>query len=201
VNPECLRQGVQCTCMAYPSKTGRAAILAAAMELLGREGLRGMSLRAVATSLQLAPNALYRYFADREHLEAAVAAEVAATLHAVLFQAGRRRPPEQSIRSIARAYMRFAKEQHWLYEALLVRRPVTGEDAVAPQQLWLFVVEQVSHLSGEARAPEAAVALWAFLHGMAALQSAEMFNQKKPFRSLEFGLNAWMEACKGSAHR
>jgi hypothetical protein len=44
------------------------------------------------------------------------------------------------------------------------------------------------------------VALWAFLHGIAALQSAQAFNEEKPISSFEFGLLAWIEAAKRVRH-
>jgi AcrR family transcriptional regulator len=187
--------------MAYPAKTDRSAILAAAVRILSQQGLRGMSWRAVAASLRLAPNSLYRYFASRSHLEMAVAAEVAGRLHAALLKTNpEKQAAEKSIRAFAKAYLRFAREQHLLYEALLVPRPATGEDAIAPKRLWLFAVELVSRVSGPKVAQESTVALWAFLHGIAALQSADAFDEEKPFSSsFEFGYRAWMEAARAAA--
>jgi AcrR family transcriptional regulator len=141
---------------------------------------------------------MYSYFVDREHLQTAVAAEVAATLHARLLRACAKKTPEESIISLAKAYLRFAKEQHLLYEALVVTRPAAGEDAVAPERLWLFFLDQVSQITGGPKAQEAAVALWAFLHGIAALQSAQAFNEEKPASSFEFGLSAWIQAAKAA---
>jgi AcrR family transcriptional regulator len=186
--------------MAYPAKTDRAAIIAAGVSILAQSGLRGMSWRAVAAVLELAPNALYRYFKGREQLEMAVAAEVAARLHAALLkQHSVRHLPERAVRIFAATLLQFAREQHLLYEALLVPRPVTGEDAVAPRRLWLFAVDLVSRISGEAVAQEATVALWAFLHGIASLQSADAFGGEKPFASsFEFGLRAWIAAAKAA---
>jgi len=166
------------------------------MDLLSQQGLHGISIRSVAGALQLAPNALYRYFADREELESAVAAEVAARLHVVLMKACVARSPEASIRALAAAYLLFAKRQHLLYQALLVPRPATGDAAIAPEQLWLFVVEQVSRVSGPRARQQAAVALWAMLHGMAALQSVNAFNKEKPRSSLDFALAAWIQAAQ-----
>lgn len=184
--------------MAYPAKTNRATVLHAAMHLLSQQGLHGISIRAVAAALNLAPNALYRYFADREALEAAVAAEVAARLHLVLSKACKSKAPEASIRALAAAYLLFARKQHLLYEALLVPRPSTGDAAIAPEQLWHFVVEQVSRVSGHRASQQAAVALWAMLHGMAALQSVNAFNREKPRNSLEFALSAWLDAAQAA---
>jgi AcrR family transcriptional regulator len=187
--------------MAYPAKTDRSAILAAAVGILAQQGLRGMSWRAVAASLGLAPNSLYRYFASRKHLEMAVAAEVAGRLHAALLKTNpEKQAAEKSIRAFAKAYLLFAREQHLLYEALLVPRPASGEDAIAPRRLWLFAVGVVSRVSGPKAAQEATVALWAFLHGIAALHSADAFDAEKPFSSsFEFGYRAWMEAARAAA--
>jgi AcrR family transcriptional regulator len=184
--------------MAFPAKTDSRKILEAAMILLAREGLRGMSLRAVAVSLKIAPNAIYRYFNDYAHLVAAVGAEVCRRLHAVLRKAAHGREPEAAVRAIAKAYLKFARENELLYEALLIPRPAAGDEAADPEQLWLFVVGQAARLAGEARAAEAAVSLWAFLHGMAALQSAQLLGAEKPVTSFDFGLNAWLSAARKS---
>ena len=170
------------------------------MDLLAQNGLRGMSIRSVAGSLGLAPNAMYSYFVDIKQLQTAVAAEVAGRLHAMLLEACTEKTSEDSIRSLAKAYLRFAKEQHLIYEALVVTRPASGEDAIVPERLWLFFVEQVRRITGASKSQEAAVALWAFLHGIAALQSAQAFNEEKPGSSFEFGLSAWIEAAKVARH-
>ena len=48
-------------------------------------------------------------------------------------------------------------------------------------------------------AHQAAVSIWALLHGMAALQSAGAFNEEMPFSSLEFALDAWLTAAHAAA--
>jgi hypothetical protein len=63
------------------------------------------------------------------------------------------------------------------------------------------VVEQVTQLSGAAHAREAAVALWAFLHGMTALEAAKMFGEQKPAKSFDFGLDCWLAAVARSSDR
>jgi AcrR family transcriptional regulator len=180
--------------MAYPSQTHRQAILDAAVELLSKRGLHGLSIRAVAGTLQLAPNAMYHYFANRDEMLVAVAAEVSAKLHEVLLTASEGLKPKQSIRAMVEAYMSFARDHHLLYEVLVIPRPASGRDAVAPKLLWLFLVSQVTRLSGEAASPEAAVALWAIVRGTAALQSAGAFNEQMPASGLDFALDAWLVA-------
>ena len=190
------RQAVEYTFMPYPAKTDRRTILAAAVEQLKRDGLRGISLRSLAASLALAPNALYRYFANRAQLEAALTEESARRLHAVLRRAVGRKQPGEAIRSLARAYVKFARDERHLYEILMLPALASGED-VARCDLWVFVVNQVARLSGLPRAREAAVALWAFLHGMTALEAAKVFNEEKPASSFEFGLNSWLATVSG----
>jgi AcrR family transcriptional regulator len=187
--------------MAYPPKTDRAAIITAGVTILAHSGLRAMTWRAVAAALKLAPNALYRYFDNRQQLETAVAAEVASRLHAALLeQHSAKQSPERAVRTFASTLLKFAREQNLLYEALLVPRAAIGEDAIAPQRLWLFTVQLVSRVSGEPVAREATVALWAFLHGIASLQSADAFDEEKPFASsFEFGFQSWIVAAKAAA--
>lgn len=177
--------------MPYPAKTDRQTILAAAMEQLKCDGLRGISLRSLAASLALAPNALYRYFADRAQLEAALAEESARRLHTVLRRAVGRKQPSEAIWSLARAYVKFARDERHLYEILMLP-PLGSAEGAARCDLWLFVVNQVARLCGLSHAREAAVALWAFLHGMTALEAAKVFGEEKPATSFEFGLNSWL---------
>ena len=180
--------------MAYPSKTNRKTILAAAVEQVEANGFRGLSLRSLATSLELAPNALYRYFSDRAVLESALADEVYRLIHASMQRAVRRGTPEQAIRSIGRAYLAFARKHPNLYELFLLPCDVENKEDDAHVALWNFVVQHMTELTGPDRADEASVALWAFLHGITGLEAAKVFGALKPLSSYEFGLNALLAA-------
>ena len=184
--------------VAYPAKTDRGTILAAAVEQIEREGLRGLSLRSLAASLGLTPNALYRYFADRAVLESALAGEVSRFLHVAMQRAVRKDDPEQTIRGIARAYLAFARKQPNLYELLLMPCDVEDEGASLHEGLWNFVVEHVSALTGPRHANEASVALWAYLHGIAQLEAIKVFGTEKPGKTFDFGLDAWLMAASAS---
>lgn len=184
--------------MAYPSKTDRETILAAAVEQVEEHGMRGLSLRSLAATLGLAPNALYRYFADRSALESALAGEVSRILHIAMQRAVRQGTPEQAIRGLSRAYLVFARKHPNLYEFLLLPCETKGGEAVSRENLWSFVIEHVATLTGQRRADDASVALWAFLHGIAELEAANVFGDKKPGTSFEFGLNAWLAAASSS---
>ena len=179
--------------MPYPSKTDRQTILSAAVKQLARVGIRDLSLRNLAASLDLAPNAIYRYFADRSALEAALASEAARQLELALRKAADGCEPVTAIRGMSSAYIKFAKDNRHLYDVMTSAR-APEHDATSHQSLWTFTVEQVRRVAGSERAAEASVALWAFLHGAVALEAAQVFGESKPASGLGFGLDAWFIA-------
>src|ERR1700723_4426488 len=154
----------RCTvfCMPYPSKTDRQTILSAAIKELVHGGIRNLSLRNIAASLDLAPNAIYRYFSDRGALEAALANEAARQLELALRKAAGGREPVTAIRKMSSAYLKFARDNPHLYEAMMSLQ-APGHDATSHVSLWTFTVEQVQRIAGSERAAEASVGLWAFL--------------------------------------
>ena len=177
--------------MPFPSKTDRSAILSAALEELSSGGIRNLSLRNIAATLGLAPNALYRYFSDRAALEAALADACARQLEMDLRKAARGADAAKTIRRMADAYLHFARNNRNLYEVFMSFK--TPDHAGSPRQsLWSFTVEQVQRMTGETHAREAAVALWALLHGAATLEAGQVLGKSKPASGFEFGLNAWL---------
>src|SRR5580692_3978552 len=173
--------------MPYPSKTDRQTILSAAVKDLVHGGIRDLSLRNIAASLDLAPNAIYRYFADRRAIEAALQLELA------LRKAADGCEPVTAIRKMSSAYIKFARDNPHLYEAMMSLH-APGHDATSHQSLWTFTVEQVQRIAGADRAAQASVALWAFLHGAATLEAAQVLGEIKPASGLEFGFEAWLMA-------
>ena len=179
--------------MPYPSKTDRETILSAAVKHLAHGGIRDLSLRNLAASLDLAPNAIYRYFSDRSALEAALASEAARQMELALRRAADGREPVTAIREMSSAYIKFARDNRHLYE-VMTSLHAPEHDATSHQSLWTFTVEQVRRVAGSDRAAEASVALWAFLHGAVALEAAQVFGESKPASGLGFGLDAWFIA-------
>jgi len=182
--------------MPYPSKTDRQTILSAALKDLKRKGIRDLSLRNLAASLDLAPNAIYRYFSDRSALEAGLANEAARQLELALRKAAAGCEPVSTIREMSSAYMKFARDNRHLYEVMMSLH-APDHDANARQSLWEYTVEQVRRIAGSDRAAQASVALWAFLHGAVTLEAAQVFGENKPASGLEFGLDAWLMAISG----
>lgn len=183
--------------MAYPGKIDRAQVLAVALEQLSRDGMHRLSLRSIAAALGVAPNALYRYFADRAQLDAALDGEITTRMHEALRAAAGRKGPESAIRAMAAAYLNFAHEHRFLYEAWVRPCSPIEENVAAHEALWVFVAGEVARIAGEEKAPEAATALWAFLHGFVELEAAGVFQQGKPRGSFDWGLKAWMAAARG----
>jgi AcrR family transcriptional regulator len=179
--------------MPYPSKTDRQAILSAAVKDLARRGIRDLSLRNLAASLDLAPNAIYRYFSDRSVLEAALANEAARRLELALRKAADGREPVTAIREMSSAYIKFARDNRHLYEVMMSLH-APEHDTTSHQSLWTFTVEQVQRIAGSDRAGRASVALWAFLHGAVALEAAQVLGEIKPASGIEFGFEAWLMA-------
>ena len=109
-------------------------------------------------------------------------------------KAAARKGPAQAIRAIANAYVRFAHEHPEIFSLTLRPSGNDGDDNAAHLRSWQFVLGQVSRLYDEKRAPEATLALWAFLHGMILLQQAGVFGTMKPASSFASGLEMWIEA-------
>jgi AcrR family transcriptional regulator len=184
--------------MPYPSKTDRNSILLAAVEEISHSGIRDLSLRNLASLLGLAPTALYRYFSDRAELEAALANECAQRLENVLRNAIRGVDATEALRRISSGYVRFAREHRNLYEVMM--SPHSSKyDYSAKQSLWKFTTERVALLSGATKAPEAAVALWALLHGTVALEATQVLGEEKPASGLRFIFEAWLSAVSSAS--
>ncbi len=191
VHLTCHRVKVYTAHMPFPAKTDRNAILSVALGELSSGGIRNLSLRNIAATLGLAPNALYRYFSDRAALEAALADESARRLEMALRKAAGGSVAAKAIRRMAGAYLQFARDNRNLYEVFMSFH--TPDHAGSPRQsLWSFTVEQVQRMTGEMHAKEAAVALWALLHGAATLEAGQVIGENKPASGFEFGLKAWL---------
>lgn len=188
--------------MAYPAKTDRDSILNVAMKQVENEGVESLAIRSVASALGLAPNALYRYFESLGALKAAVAEEARLQMLEVMQKASGRKGPTESIRAISEAYLRFAHEQPRVFALYL---KTSGPDSDIPQctpecaRNTEFFLGQVTRVYGEKRAWEASLALWAFLHGLAALREAGVLSAAQSSISLKFSLKMWIDGALSSS--
>ena len=63
----------------------REALIQAAVRVIERDGIDALTLRSVSSMLGVSQTAMYRHFADKDSLLAAVGAEGFATLYPVVF--------------------------------------------------------------------------------------------------------------------
>lgn len=178
--------------MAYPAKTDRACILAAAMEQIESSGGEPLAIRSAAARLGLAPNALYRYFESLAALEQAVAEEVRLQMFQLMQDAAEQGDPAETMRAIAGAYLRYAHERPHLFAYTL--KP-TGNGLPSPQcvRSTAFIQEQVARLYGADRAMAATNALLSFLGGLAQSSNAGVLPVEQASTCFRFGLEAWIE--------
>ena len=179
--------------MAYPAKTDRGTILAAALEQVERDGVENLAIRAVAAQLGLAPNALYRYFENLAALEAALAEEVRRQMLHTMEHTVEGKAPAEAVRAIGEAYLRFALDRPRAFALYL---KTYGAEDHTPQCVknTAFFLQHVNRVYGRKRADKAAHALWAFLHGSAVLLDAGLVPEEQAFTNLRFGLQIWIDA-------
>lgn len=195
----CARSRCTPLIMAFPSKTDGHAIMAAAIELLERDGEAALTLRRVSSRLGVTPNALYRYYSSRDVLVAAVANEVARRLlEAInLALAGTIKADSAvRVRTLMDVYADFADTHPTLYLTLTTAKASAAAELpvpLHPDLLWLKVIEVLEPLTGQANAPAAAVTLWSLLHGMWALKQANRLGGKKPEDINDFALEVFLK--------
>lgn len=143
-------------------------IVSAARELLEAEGMAGLSMRRLADRLGIKAPSLYKHFADKHALEAAIIStgfeEQAERFEQAVAGA------DNPLVAIAQAYREFARLHPHLYR-LMTERPLARENlrsgVEARAALPLF--EAVGEDTDLARAA------WAFAHGMTNLELNNRF--------------------------
>jgi AcrR family transcriptional regulator len=142
-------------------------IVAAARELLEREGADALTMRRLADRLGIRAPSLYKHLPDKTAVESAVIAagleDLAAVLEAAV--AGAAEP----LMALAAAYRGFALGHPHLYR-LMTDRPLPREQLPAgvEERAAAPVLRAVGN-------PDRARAVWAFAHGMVVLELAERF--------------------------
>lgn len=181
--------------MPYPSKTDRSTILLKAIAEIEKNGAQDLSLRGLAAELGLATNALYKYFADKAALRAAIAEKCAADVEAAMKTASEGFEPEQAIRRMAIAYIDFAQKNPNIYQVMTSYHD-HSHDETARHNLFAFTCSKLALVCGSERAAESSIAFWAMLHGSVSLQAAGVFGELKPVSGLNFGFEALMKSLK-----
>ncbi len=152
----------------------RAAVVAAAEELLESGGPSAVTLRAVGEAAGVSRTAPYRHFEDKADLMQALAARTLETLAARIRTAAAADGPRTPLRRGSTAYVRFAVEQPHHYLLIFGDAPLADPRPEADDgMLALRELVERGQAAGELPAApprELATVLWATLHGLAQLR-------------------------------
>jgi len=161
----------------------RAALVAAAVELLEAEGPLGVSLRGAARRAGVSQAAPYRHFRDKGALLAAVAEQGFRDMAAAGARAAEQYPddPARALRAMAAAWVRFVAD-HPSHYRLMLGPSVRGRDhpslRASAGAAWTGLVGAVASCqrAGRVKAGDPmplAFALWCLVHGLATLIADE----------------------------
>ena len=163
-------------------------ILRCALEELQRSGVEQFSLRAVGAAAGITPMAVYRHYRDREALLAA-AGEEAFNVWKARVAAIRAAPPLNWLRQVGRAYAEFALDEPEFFDACFVLRTSVERlypaDFIAGKSpVIALAVQRIEEAQGQGQlaegdALEAAMSMWAQVHGLAMLHRSGRFAMKR----------------------
>jgi AcrR family transcriptional regulator len=151
-------------------------IVSVARALLVEEGIEGLTLGRVAAALGIKPPSLYKHFASRGDLEAALIAIGLAELGDAMEAAG------ADLHAVGAAYRTFALANPELYR-LMTSAPLPRDKL--PEGLEARVLLPLHKVISD---PHLARAAFAFAHGMVSLEIAQRF---PPWSKLE---KSWTRA-------
>ncbi|CAA6604310.1 Regulatory protein TetR [Rhodospirillaceae bacterium LM-1] len=155
-------------------------ILSATRQLVEREGFKALTARRVAEAIGYSPGTLYNLFANQDDLVVQVNAQTLSMLDQALAGVRLSGKPEADLLAQAMAYLAFLDQHPRLWELLFEYR--LGENSPLPdwfnariQELLLKVEAALAPLfkpSENRNRAEAALVLWASLHGIGSLASS-----------------------------
>jgi AcrR family transcriptional regulator len=144
-------------------------VVAAARDLLEREGPDGLTMRRLADRLGIRAPSLYKHVESKEELEALLMAEafrgMGRDLHDAVASTGAGGSPTEALAALGSAYRRWALAHPHLYR-LVTGGPLPRERL--PEGLEAWTAEPVVTATGGD--PDRARAAWAFAHGMTILE-------------------------------
>jgi AcrR family transcriptional regulator len=168
----------------------RAALVAEALRTMQTSGIEQLTLRAVGDRLGVSRTALYRHFADKQALLAAVAAEGFRMLREQLVAARETHPAGAAgFEAMGRAYVRFAVTHRESYRVMFgrfIEACSTDQDlAREAQATFQTLVDALAGLQEAALIRQddpvqQAAFIWAVVHGVAMLAIDGQLAQRDP---------------------
>ena len=160
----------------------RAALVAAAAELLESEGASTLSLRSVARAAGVSHAAPYRHFRDKHELLEAVAASGFRVLESSLDEVQQRFPddPRRQMVEACQIYVRetlaHPHRAHLMFGGFLDAARRSEELRLAAEESFAKLVETVRRGEGSLYRPiptrDLVLTLWSATHGLAMLSAA-----------------------------
>jgi len=152
----------------------KEALLERAAVVLRESGSEELSLRDLAKSVGVSPNAPYRHFTDKNHLLAILAAGGFDDLTTRLAAVGSEGPGKR-LRTAADRYFAFAAEHPGLYQLMFTCKAGIEELDSARDRFLAELKEMVRVFVGEVTVNDdvesATIATWSLWHGGVTLQS------------------------------
>lgn len=145
----------------------RSALVSSGIEML--EAGEPFSLRAVARNVGVSQTAPYRHFSDKEHLEAAMAAQGFRMLQAELEAALTERGDAIQLADLAMIYAQYAVRHAALYHLMFGQPCGENDERLQASSDLLGLIERVTLTIAPEAQPGLASAGWALAHGLASL--------------------------------
>lgn len=175
----------------------REACVQEALNIIGKSGIEGLSLRAVARRLGVSHQAPYKHYPSRDHLLAEIVARAYASFAAHLDSRPKRNNAYDDLQEIGRAYMEYALS-HPLHYRLMFNTPLPDaaehplmlKEARHAFSILRNAIAKLSPAEGEERAVELdALYVWATVHGLASIMPSSAMKSlpltKEHWRAIE----------------
>jgi len=163
---------------AYHHGDLRSALIDASLEVIGREGIDGLTIRRVSERVGVTPGAAYHHFQSKKHLMAAAAERGFAELLSEQTEADRAAGPHPlgRLEALGRVYIRYALGHPAHYRVMFgehTRQLDMGDPAPSGRQVWALLLE-VSRACADAAeaqidATDLARTAWATVSGVVSL--------------------------------
>lgn len=160
----------------------REQILAAARDIVLKEGFRALSMRKLADAVEYAPATLYLHFKNRDEIAVELSARGFQELWTFLAPAASLATPEERLRAAAQRYLQFGVSNPETYRLLFMEDPeitsavLRGTPKEGGEQSLRLLVEAFEALQAQGRLVPGAdpqrltEVFWAGLHGVVSLK-------------------------------
>ena len=158
----------------------QSALVIAGTRHVEKHGLNSLGLRQLALVTGVSPTAVYRHFADLEHLKAAVAKASRETLGKMMVEALKSAPTSKSAKgsidrflAIGGAYIDFGIKKSNLYEIAFIYfdSPELAPDSPSPWEILMNSLNELHELGclSDKNFKTAPTIAWSMVHGFAGL--------------------------------